>query len=163
MNVLDLAPWQQLPYFSTFTETLFPPGPATQILTRNNQRLGMIVSAFGGGTGVVISTSQALSVAGSGISITPTLGNVFLSSAIHGLLPTLDWWATGSSSYTVIEILLLDWPKDGDDMLKNIRHPLYVPPPPQIITAPGVKGDQGIMSYWRSIVDRIKGRPNPNG
>lgn len=158
MNLLDLPPWEQLPYFASFSETQVPFvfNQSVALCQQNNQRILLAFSASSSQPYIITTNPNAS--AGQGIVINGTGIPFMLRSNTDGILSTLAWYSQSQITITVLEVFLQSWPKDGDRPLKNIEHPVYVPPPPQIVTAPGVKGDQGVMSYWRSVVDRIRGK-----
>lgn len=158
MKLTDLAPWELLGYFQLPVETYIPAVNAgQQILAPNNMRWGFLFQPVNVSGNVYISTKSGLTGAG-GINIYQNTPPTILTCRDHGPLPTLGWYCGLSAmSCTVIELILQSWPDESNMPGAAIQHPV---PPQQSITlpsAPGVGGQQGVISYWQKLMSRIKG------
>lgn len=158
IDLWGLPPWEQLPYFTFVKETIIVgPNAHAPICTPNNERVGLIISLTQTGSSIFISTSPN-AASQQGILIAANAAYKDFWAWSEGLLPTLAWYANTPQNLTVLEIILSGWPREGQSYMSSIEHPTYATPPTVLGTNPGVKGDQGVASYWRSIVDKIRGK-----
>lgn len=156
-SLWDLSPWQQLPYCTAIkTSSLTGPVTGTQIVQANNQRCGLLIAATSA-SAVVISLTPT-TVNGFGITISPQPAYIYFNSRDTPVFCTAAWFClSGGIAWNIYELIAQDWPEDGDHYLDNINHPVPPPSPTVLPTAPGVGGQQGVISYWKNLLSRLKG------
>jgi hypothetical protein len=113
--MMDLAPWDELSYFSLPTINSFDVSglTAVQVTSANPMRVGLILNAAAGGT-VWFSTDPAVDASGNrGIGLTNQTTPLILIHRHHPGLPQQAWFAVGGMpgvKATVMEITMLRWP-----------------------------------------------------
>lgn len=155
MTIYDLPPWDAIPYVLTPKESTFAGAvQGVQIIGADPQRYCVIFSNLAGVSPQFISTTVRTG-GNFGFVISVNAGILILNTRQHGPLPTFAFF-TGSNntSLHILEMIANRWPDDGNDPLKNIQHPVYVPPPRKISTAPGVGGRMGILDFWHRLLGR---------
>lgn len=156
MGLQGLAPWDLLPYFRLPVETFYSTTTDGQkVVTANPMRWGLIFSTSYTST-MGLTTNAGTSLA-QGVIISQTNPTYMMTTDTHGPLPTLSWYVSvNGSQLTVIELILQSWPNDDGNHLASITPPPVVTPAIVLPTAPGVGGSQGILSYWQSLMAKIK-------
>lgn len=156
-NLWELSPWAQLPYVSRIIERTVNTGvPPLTLTTPNNQRCGLLLASVATTTPLSISTLASIG-SGAQIPIPTSVGYIFFSSIQHGILPQLGWYGISSANVQVIEMIAENWPQDGDHYLDAINHPAPPTTPTVLPTGEGVGGQRGVLSYWLSLMAKIKG------
>ena len=155
MDMYDVPPWDAIPISFTPKESSFTGNTqGVQIIAANPQRFCVFFSNLGGVSPQFISTTVTTGT-NFGFVISVSAGILVISSAQHGPLPTYAFFTgSGNTSLHILELIASRWPQDGEDPLRNIKHPVYVPPPRKIETAPGVGGRMGILDYWHRLMGR---------
>ena len=157
MTARDLAPWQLLAYFSLPVErSSIAVAAGTQVAAPNNQRY-LLAFSNSGSAPVGVSTVNNIAFLG-GIVLSQQSPTVIFTAMEHGILPALAWYSSGGGgNISVMELISQRWPDDTTDHLAAIIHPPSPSPPIVMPVAPGVGGMKGIISYWQSLMSKIKG------
>lgn len=111
MKAENIAPWDQLTYFEDVRETNYVVAPGiTRLMERNQRRVAFIVSVHANGP-IHLSTHANVAV-NQGIYI--NVGDtVYITNGDFGPLTQTEWFintAIVGATFTVIEILMKDWP-----------------------------------------------------
>lgn len=154
----DESPWKQLVYSQNPQEVAATVASGGLVVGANNQRYGLLLSLANFSTAIQISLVGGTVGTDRGITI-PAFGYIYLSSYTHGPLAGAAWYngSVSATTFYIYQLIAESWPEEGDSVTDNIDHP----PPPQtpiiLPTAPGVQGQQGVVSYWKSLLSKVKG------
>ena len=112
-----LPPWETIQYFKPQSGNATINAVATQILTWNPHRVGVIFSNVSG-VGLSVSPFDLL-LAGSGfVFLAANSPPLALTHRDWGVLVQSDWWALGTGAGATvawIELLLTDWPRTAQE------------------------------------------------